>query len=114
MWFATIELLLFLIIWMGKDCPIFTLLGMLGKKWVIMILKSIHDGKHTFTEIKDDITEISANLLTERLNELIAAGYVTKEVLSVQPVKIHYGLSMKGKELSQLLKPLVVFAGGCK
>lgn len=61
-----------------------------------MILKSLNDGKHTFTQIKEDIAEISANLLTERLNELIAAGYVDKVIISVQPVKIQYNLTTSG------------------
>jgi len=79
-----------------------------------MILKSLNDGKHTFTQIKEDIAEISANLLTERLNELIAAGYVDKVIISVQPVKIQYNLTTSGAWLSQIIKSLAEFAWACK
>lgn len=80
----------------------------------MMIFRSLYDEKHTFTEIKDDVAEISANLLTERLNELIATGYVTKDIVTVQPVKIHYNLTEQGKKLSSIIALLVQFAGWCK
>lgn len=81
----------------------------------MMIFRSLHEGKHTFTEIKEDIGEISANLLTERLNELIATGYITKDIISVQPVKIQYNLTKQWKKLSSIIALLVQFAWGiCK
>ena len=93
-----------------KDCPIYSLLELIGKKRVMMVFRSVHAGNHTFTQIKDNIWEISANLLTERLNELIDVGYISKEVLSVQPVKIHYSLTPEGKKLGVLINNLAQFA----
>ena len=75
-----------------------------------MVIKSLHEGNITFTSIKNSIDGISANLLTDRLNELIEIGYVEKVIISIQPVKIEYHLSTQGKELSSIISQLVHFA----
>lgn len=38
-----------------KDCPIYSLLELIGKKRVMMVFRSVHAGNHTFTQIKDNI-----------------------------------------------------------
>ena len=44
------------------------------------------------------------------MNELISVGYVSKEVISVQPVKIHYSLTPQGEKLGVLINNLAQFA----
>ncbi len=38
-----------------NDCPIYSLLELIGKKRVMMVFRSVHGGNHTFTQIKDNI-----------------------------------------------------------
>ena len=59
----------------------------------------MYENHATFTDIKNSLSGISANILTERLNELIKAWYIEKKVISVTPLKILYGLTKRWKEL---------------
>ena len=89
-----------------KVCPVVTLLSLLGKKWNVFLIKSLYENHATFTDIKNSLTWISANILTERLTELIEAWYIEKKVVSVTPLKITYGLTKNGKQLGEKIDEL--------
>jgi DNA-binding HxlR family transcriptional regulator len=55
---------------MKKECDITDVLNFINKKWMMVILKTMHDGQDTFTSIKQEIGDINQKILSSRLTEL--------------------------------------------
>lgn len=54
----------------------------IGKRWTGIIIYTLMSGPKRFYEIGESIPGISDRLLTERLNELVKEGLVTKNILT--------------------------------
>lgn len=59
-------------------CGLAHALELLGERWAILILRELLLGPRRFSELKGDLTGISANVLTQRLAELEQRGLVRK------------------------------------
>ena len=53
----------------------------IGKRWTGVIIYTLMSGPKRFHEIVESIPGISDRLLTERLNELVKEGIITKKHL---------------------------------
>ncbi|MFL6754336.1 MAG: winged helix-turn-helix transcriptional regulator, partial [Sphingomicrobium sp.] len=53
-------------------------LDLLGERWAMLVLRELAYGPRRFSELKADLSGISANVLTQRLAELEARGIVRK------------------------------------
>jgi DNA-binding HxlR family transcriptional regulator len=51
---------------------------LLGERWAMLVLRELAYGPRRFSELKADLTGISANVLTQRLTELELRGLVRK------------------------------------
>ena len=51
---------------------------LIGERWAMLVLRELAYGPRRFSELKSDLTGISANVLTQRLIELEARGLVRK------------------------------------
>jgi DNA-binding HxlR family transcriptional regulator len=51
---------------------------LLGERWAMLVLRELAYGPRRFSELKADLSGISANVLTQRLTELEARGLVRK------------------------------------
>jgi DNA-binding HxlR family transcriptional regulator len=51
---------------------------LLGERWAMLVLRELAYGPRRFSELKADLTGISANVLTQRLTELETRGLVRK------------------------------------
>jgi len=51
---------------------------LLGERWAMLVLRELAYGPRRFSELKADLQGISANVLTQRLNELEGRGLVRK------------------------------------
>lgn len=55
---------------MNEMCPVINLFTFLGKKWMIIILKTIgEEDAQSFTQIQKKLNNINSRILTERLDE---------------------------------------------
>jgi DNA-binding HxlR family transcriptional regulator len=54
---------------------------LLGERWAMLVLRELAYGPRRFSELKADLTGISANVLTQRLTELERRGLVRKTKL---------------------------------
>jgi DNA-binding HxlR family transcriptional regulator len=54
---------------------------LLGERWAMLVLRELAYGPRRFSELKADLVGISANVLSQRLNELEARGLVRKAKL---------------------------------
>ena len=59
-------------------CGMAHALDLVGERWAMLVLRELAYGPRRFSELKADLQGISANVLTQRLNELEARGLVRK------------------------------------
>ena len=62
-------------------CGLAHALDLIGERWAMLVLRELAYGPRRFSGLKRDLTGISANVLTQRLNELEARGLVRKSKL---------------------------------
>jgi DNA-binding HxlR family transcriptional regulator len=86
-------------------CPIEVTLGIIGKKWTVLIIRELFNGKKRFSEIAASLP-ISSKLLTERLKELEEHGIIDRTLYPEIPPRVEYTLTESGKTLSTVLDAL--------
>ncbi|TCP52916.1 HxlR family transcriptional regulator [Tumebacillus sp. BK434] len=89
----------------NQCCPIEVTLGIIGKKWTVLIIRELFDGKKRFSEIASSLP-ISSKLLTERLKELEEHGIIDRTLYPEIPPRVEYTLTESGKTLSSVLDAL--------
>lgn len=78
----------------------------IARRWNPQIVSALLAGTVRFTDIRDSIPGLSDRLLSERLKDLEAAGIVTRTVTPAMPVRIEYGLTAQGRDLTGLVEEL--------
>ncbi len=73
-------------------------LGVVGEWWTPLVITSIAGGSHRFEEIQAGLG-IARNILTDRLNTLVANEVVEKRQYSAKPKRFEYHLTNKGNEV---------------
>jgi DNA-binding HxlR family transcriptional regulator len=88
-----------------KACPIATSLGVIGRKWCLLIIRDIAMRKeHRFTEFLRSVQGITRRVLSIRLRELEAEGLIERTVDKRQkPAKITWDLTEKGWDTLPIL-----------
>ncbi len=84
-------------------------LEIVGRRWTSAILLAGMRGATRFSEYRAMIDGISDRLLTQRLKELEAEGFVLRTVVPTTPVSIRYELTDKARELMKILQPLTLW-----
>lgn len=56
-------------------------LELIGERWALLVLRELLLGPRRFSQLKEDLPGISANVLTQRLSELEERGLVVKRRL---------------------------------
>ena len=62
-------------------CGLAHAMELLGERWAMLVLRELAYGPRRFSELKADLTGISANVLTQRLTELESRGLIRKTKL---------------------------------
>jgi DNA-binding HxlR family transcriptional regulator len=76
--------------------PLADALGVVGEWWTPLVITSIAGGSHRFEEIQNGLG-IARNILTDRLNTLVAHEVVEKRQYSTKPKRFEYHLTKKGE-----------------
>ncbi len=94
---------LFINFYMDKtrsDCPISCSLDVFGDKWSLLIIRDIMlRGKLSYSEFLESEEKIATNILTNRLNVLVAENILIKQVSPANRSKYIYSLTEKGVDL---------------
>ena len=91
-------------------CPIKTSLGVLGKKWTMLIIRDIGVYKITrFNRLLESIKGITPRVLSMRLKELEKKGYIERVEERSSPMIVQWRLTEKGKDTLPILMQLVAF-----
>lgn len=75
----------------------------IGRRWMGVIIYTLMSGPKRYHEIVASIPGISDRLLTERLNELVKEGLVTKNFLESSVKKVEYELTPSGLALKEVI-----------
>ena len=87
-----------------SECSIARTLELLGDKWTLLIARDLMwHNKHTFKALQGSDEQIPANMLSERLQRLMAWGLVQREAYQQQPVRYRYELTDAGRALEPAL-----------
>jgi DNA-binding HxlR family transcriptional regulator len=90
----------------GHPCSIARTLDVAGEWWTPLILRDIAYGVTRFREIQQDLG-VSANVLSDRLDGLLAEGILETRLYQRRPDRHEYRLTEKGSELVPVLLALM-------
>lgn len=96
------------------ECPVETMLLLIGDKWKVLILRDLMDGTKRFGELKKSIGSISQKVLTANLRAMEQDGLLTRKIYAEVPPKVEYTLSEIGYSLSPVLDSMVAWGLGYK
>lgn len=80
------------------DCPANNLMKLLGKRWVLLILKELNEKNKRFNELGESL-KISSRTLSKRLKEMEKIKIVGKKSFMEIPPRTEYSLTEAGREL---------------
>ena len=83
---------------------------LVGRRWNPQIVRALQTGETRFTDIRNGIAGISDAVLSDRLKELELLGIVTRTVTPDTPVRIDYGLTERGRDLTKVMEELALWA----
>src|SRR3569832_2735910 len=84
-------------------CGLAHALDLVGERWAMLGLRELAYGPRRFSDLKTDLTGISANVLTQRLTELEARGIVRKTRLPPPASVQVYEATQWGLEAAPLI-----------
>ena len=88
------------------DCPLESSLKLLAGAWTPKILWYLQSEPRRFGDLKRDLGEISAKVLTTRLRELEKRGVLLREVKHTSPPTVEYTLTALGQKLNPILEAI--------
>jgi DNA-binding HxlR family transcriptional regulator len=86
-----------------SECPVETWLALLGHRWSALLLWHLQDGALRFRDLKERLPQITAKVLSERLETLRRNGLLVRSEGRGFPVEVSYGLSESGRALMPIL-----------
>ena len=90
------------------DCPIARAWGRVGEWWSILILRDAFHGLTRFDQFQRSLP-IAPNMLTKRLNELVAAGLLEKRLYSEHPPRHEYVLTEMGRDFRPVMIAMMAY-----
>jgi len=92
----------------GHPCSIARALDVAGAWWAPLIVRDVAYGVRRFRELQEDLG-ISANVLSDRLDALVAEGILETHVYQERPRRSEYRLTEKGADLIPALLALMAW-----
>ena len=93
----------------NHPCLIAQTLDVLGDRWTLLILRDLMSGLHRYTDILDNCTGMSPNVLSDRLKRLEADGMINRLYFRELPPRVEYSLTEKGWSVRPVLLSLLQF-----
>lgn len=75
------------------------ILSRVGDKWTVLVVTSLGERPHRFSELRRALGSISQKMLTTTLRNLERDGFVTRTVYPTIPPRVDYALTELGREL---------------
>jgi DNA-binding HxlR family transcriptional regulator len=88
-------------------CPVTECMGLLSGAWAANVIWYLSAKPRRFGELRIDIPQISARVLSARLRELEAKGVLSRHVRATSPPSVEYELTELGRELIPVIRAIV-------
>src|SRR5260370_36546267 len=88
-----------------QNCSIAQALGVLGDWWTLWVVRDALVGTRRFADFEANL-DISKNILSARLEHLVAHGVLARVEAGVHGKRYEYKLTPKGKDLATLMTAL--------
>jgi DNA-binding HxlR family transcriptional regulator len=94
-------------------CLATDLFDLVGRKYALDVVCVIAAHEMVrFGDIEDHLPDASTSTLSTRLDELAAAGLVSRERYDEIPPRVEYELTPDGRELGERLRPAIEWLAG--
>ena len=90
-----------------SPCAVASTLDLVGDRWSLLVVRDLLRGNVTYGELQNSPEGIPTNILADRLKKMEEAGLVAKSAYQEHPVRYAYQLTVKGRDLSDVLLALV-------
>ncbi len=92
------------------QCPIRTSLGVLGKKWTMLLLRDVGIlGIDRFNRLLDSLPGLTPRVLSMRLKELEKEGYIHCIEKGKSPMIVRWSITEKGRDIIPILLQFTAF-----
>ncbi|GAA0385267.1 winged helix-turn-helix transcriptional regulator [Microbispora corallina] len=88
-------------------CAVAHALDVVGERWMLLVARELLFGPKRFTDLRDGMPGVSADVLTQRLRDMTASGIVQRRKLPAPASSWVYELTEWGMEL----EPIVIQLG---
>jgi DNA-binding HxlR family transcriptional regulator len=87
-------------------CSVDAALAIIGERWTMHVLREAFLGVRRFEDFRRNIG-VARNILSDRLNTLVAEGILRRQLYSEHPPRYEYRLTRKGVDLYGILIELM-------
>ena len=91
-----------------EQCPVEETAKILSRKWVLLILRDLSEGKQRFSNLQRSLG-VSPRVLSTRLDELEEDGVLIRTCFAEVPPRVEYALTEKGQALIPVIEEMRVF-----
>jgi DNA-binding HxlR family transcriptional regulator len=92
--------------WNRDNCAVGNTLAIIGERWTLLVLREAFLGVRRFDGFRQN-TGVARNILSDRLNTLVAHGILRRELYQERPQRYEYRLTEKGLDLYPVLITLM-------
>ena len=89
-----------------SPCPIACTLDLVGDRWTLLVVRDLFRGKTHYREFLASPERIATNILADRLEQLVGAGFVVTTPSDQRAGSLAYSLSGRGLALRPLLEAI--------
>ena len=93
-----------------SDCPISSVLDIVGDKWSLLIIRRLKTDAVRFNQLRRDLDGVSAKMLTQTLRNLERDGLIQRQIFATVPVTVEYSLTTLGTTLADTIDKLALWA----
>ena len=90
------------------ECPVATVLTLIGNKWKVLIIRDLLTGTKRFKELQRSVG-CSQKVLTDNLRELESKGLVSRKVYPEVPPRVEYSMTKLGATLLPVLNAMAAW-----
>ncbi|UYQ60375.1 winged helix-turn-helix transcriptional regulator [Streptomyces peucetius] len=94
----------------AADCPSRLVLEHVTSRWAVLLLATLLDGTHRFSELRRTVGGVSEKMLAQTLQTLERDGFVHREAHPVIPPRVEYSLTPLGEEAARQVWALARWA----
>jgi DNA-binding HxlR family transcriptional regulator len=92
--------------WSRDNCSVERTLSVIGDRWTLLVLREAFLGVRRFDELRRN-TGAARNILSDRLNALVASEILRRELYQERPKRYEYRLTERGLDLYPILITLM-------